>query len=234
MASRKKRSKNHIKKGKNNNKDINSTTRQTTGNVASPQINVTATGTAGKTPSSTIGAITSKKTSSKTGAKPSPKTSKTTDETTSSQTGETTGAETGETTSSETGETSNDTEASTISSILEALSIEELAKIRAILGIIGDLNVANLSLLGLAVNETDRVYYDNRLKPLIDAIFNLGLASANIATSADLYQRNAYTEKHEIKKALDITYEINDSIEIVVCILKNRLKYYEHNTDCCK
>lgn len=225
MASSKKRRKNHIKKGKNN-KDSNSTIRQTTGNVAGPQINVTTTGTTGKTPSSTIGAITSKKASAKTGKTTGPTTGPTTDETI--------GAETGETTGTETGETISDAGAETTSSILASLSIEELNKLRTILGIIGDLNVANLSLLGLAVNETDRVYYDNRLKPLIDAIFNLGLASANIATSADLYQRNAYTEKHQIKKALDITYEINDSIEIVVCILKNRLKYYEHNADCCK
>ncbi|WP_317310364.1 hypothetical protein [Clostridium thermobutyricum] len=89
------------------------------------------------------------------------------------------------------------------SKILELNSIKE------------DMNSFNIS-------NDELVFFDRKLRPLVDIIYFLSLSSSSIANTAQLMQNNTYGRKREIRHALDLTYEMNKEIEELFKVLRKR------------
>lgn len=68
--------------------------------------------------------------------------------------------------------------------------------------------------------EQELQYYNRKVKPLLDELYFLSLASQGMSIAAQNLQSNAYAKKREIKLAVDLTYE---SIKEAYCVL-NTLK----------
>lgn len=75
------------------------------------------------------------------------------------------------------------------------------------------------SLANLSVNENFNAYYTNIVKPSVDMIYFLSLGVQSLAAAANAYQCNNYGKKHEIKKAMDLSYEVLDELEKAIKLL---------------
>lgn len=80
-------------------------------------------------------------------------------------------------------------------------------------------SVIQSSLANLSVNENYTAYYTNIVKPSVDMVYFLSLGVQSLAGAANAYQCNNYGKKHEIKKAIDLSYEVLDELEKVIKLL---------------
>ena len=76
------------------------------------------------------------------------------------------------------------------------------------------------------------MYYDRVVRPALDIIYFLSFAIQNTAAAANLYQSNTYGNKGEGKKALDISYEMLEQMEVGICLLKESLKVLVEKGNC--
>ena len=76
------------------------------------------------------------------------------------------------------------------------------------------------SVATLNIGDEYKMYYDRVVRPALDIIYFLSFAIQNTAAAANLYQANTYGKKGEGKKALDISYEMLEQMEVGICLLK--------------
>ena len=88
------------------------------------------------------------------------------------------------------------------------------------------------SVATLNIGDEYKMYYDRVVKPALDIIYFLSFAIQNTAAAANLYQSNTYGKKGAGKKALDISYEMLEQIEVGICLLKESLKVLVEKGNC--
>lgn len=88
------------------------------------------------------------------------------------------------------------------------------------------------SVATLNIGDEYKMYYDRVVRPALDIIYFLSFAIQNTAAAANLYQANTYGKKGEGKKALDISYEMLEQIEVGICLLKESLKVLVEKGNC--
>lgn len=79
------------------------------------------------------------------------------------------------------------------------------------------------SVATLTIGDEYRMYYDRIVRPSLDMIYFLSFAVQNTASAANLYQSNNYGKRGEGKKALDISYDLLDQMEIALELLSESL-----------
>ncbi|HAT4137580.1 hypothetical protein QTH04_10425 [Clostridium perfringens] len=88
------------------------------------------------------------------------------------------------------------------------------------------------SVATLNIGDEYKMYYDRVVRPALDIIYFLSFAIQNTAAAANLYQSNTYGKKGAGKKALDISYEMLEQIEVGICLLKESLKVLVEKGNC--
>lgn len=88
------------------------------------------------------------------------------------------------------------------------------------------------SVATLNIGDEYKMYYDRVVKPALDIIYFLSFAIQNTAAAANLYQANTYGKKGEGKKALDISYDMLEQMEVGICLLKESLKVLVEKGNC--
>ncbi|MDZ5252904.1 hypothetical protein [Clostridium sp. LIBA-8841] len=84
----------------------------------------------------------------------------------------------------------------------------------------------------LAVGDEYKVYYDRIVRPSLDIIYLLSFSVQNTAAAANLYQTNTYGKKGETKRALDVSYDILEQIELSLDLLRNSLACLIEKSKC--
>ena len=88
------------------------------------------------------------------------------------------------------------------------------------------------SVATLNIGDEYKMYYDRVVRPALDIIYFLSFAIQNTAAAANLYQSNTYGKKGAGKKALDISYEMLEQMEVGICLLKESLKVLVEKGNC--
>lgn len=88
------------------------------------------------------------------------------------------------------------------------------------------------SAASLSVGDEYKVYYDRIVKPSVDIVYFLSFALQNTAATSNIYQANAYGKKGEGKKALDLSYDILEQIEVGIDLLKDSLECLVEKSKC--
>ncbi|ELC8441854.1 hypothetical protein QYB59_000860 [Clostridium perfringens] len=79
------------------------------------------------------------------------------------------------------------------------------------------------SVATLNIGDEYRMYYDRIVRPAVDILYFLSFAVQNTASAANLYQSNNYGKRGEGKKALDISYDLLDQMEIALELIRESL-----------
>ncbi|MGV3024413.1 hypothetical protein ACED96_01705 [Clostridium thermobutyricum] len=87
---------------------------------------------------------------------------------------------------------------------------------------IAELNSIKENMNSFNISNDELVFFDRKVRPLVDIIYFLSLSSSSIANTAQLMQNNTYGRKREIRHALDLTYEMNKEIEELFKVLRKR------------
>ena len=87
---------------------------------------------------------------------------------------------------------------------------------------IAELNSIKENMNSFNISNEELVFFDRKVRPLVDIIYFLSLSSSSIANTAQLMQNNTYGRKREIRHALDLTYEMNKEIEELFKVLRKR------------
>ncbi|GFZ30637.1 hypothetical protein CSC2_11630 [Clostridium zeae] len=83
----------------------------------------------------------------------------------------------------------------------------------------------------LQVNELEKIYFDRKLKPLVDLIWELSTTAQNFAGMSNLIQANNYGKKRDVKKALDLSVDILDEADELWGLVKTRVRFFAKNID---
>lgn len=88
------------------------------------------------------------------------------------------------------------------------------------------------SVATLTIGDEYKMYYDRVVRPALDILYFLSFAVQNTAAAANLYQSNTYGKRGEGKKALDISYDMLEQMEVGICLLKESLKVLVEKGNC--
>ena len=111
--------------------------------------------------------------------------------------------------------TNSGSSSNTTANEIEDALLDITSKIAELNSIKEDMNSFNIS-------NDELVFFDRKVRPLVDIIYFLSLSSSSIANTAQLMQNNTYGRKREIRHALDLTYEMNKEIEELFKVLRKR------------
>lgn len=87
---------------------------------------------------------------------------------------------------------------------------------------VAELNSIKENMNSFNIPKDEQLFYERKVKPLVQNIYFLSLSSSSIANTAQLMQNNTYGRKREIRHALDLTYEMNKEIEELFKVLRKR------------
>lgn len=101
---------------------------------------------------------------------------------------------------------------------------DRVARVTALTAAVNNMqtNVASLLIGG----EEERIFYDRKVRPLLDEVYFLSLSAQGISIAAQNLQSNAYAKKRQIKLSVDLTYEIMKETYCVLDTLKKRNAIY--------
>lgn len=83
-------------------------------------------------------------------------------------------------------------------------------------------NIASLNVGG----DDERIFYDRKIKPLLDEMFFLSQSAQSMAIASQNMQSIAFAKKKQIKLPVDLSYEIVKEIYCMFEILKKRNSIY--------
>ena len=87
----------------------------------------------------------------------------------------------------------------------------------------GSLNNMQTNFASLLIGgEEERIFYDRKVRPLIDELYFLSIAAQGTSIVAQNFQSNALVKKRHMKLSLDLTYDIIKEAYCVLDILKER------------
>lgn len=82
----------------------------------------------------------------------------------------------------------------------------------------------NSGLSSLTINETYKNFYDWKVKPAVDIVALMSSSAANMARVASDFSNNVYSKKREVRKALELSEDIMDEVEIGLELYRKELK----------
>lgn len=85
------------------------------------------------------------------------------------------------------------------------------------------------SIQNLQVNEIEQIYFNRKINPVLNVITQLSTIAVNISTTAQVYQNNAYGERHELKKALDLSEKVLNEANDLWKLVKYRIDFFFSN-----
>lgn len=132
--------------------------------------------------------------------------------------------ETGETTSPTNESTTTETTNSTNKSTTTANDSNNFNnRITNASNLTNSLNNMQTNFASLLVGgEEERIFYDRKVRPLIDELYFLSIAAQGTSIAAQNFQSNALAKKRYMKLSLDLTYDIIKEAYCVLDILKER------------
>lgn len=74
----------------------------------------------------------------------------------------------------------------------------------------------------LVGGEEEKIFYDRKVKPLLDELYFLSIAAQGTSIVAQNFQSNALVRKRQIKLSLDLTYDIIKEAYCILDVLKER------------
>lgn len=96
-----------------------------------------------------------------------------------------------------------------------------------------NINVLRFELDRLQLDFKASAYFENDIRPLIDTLYTLGLASINFSTAASNMSNTNFGRSSEIKNALGLAEDVNeiseDLIKVLRCKVDNMLKLSKHD-----
>ncbi|WP_291632405.1 hypothetical protein [Clostridium sp.] len=99
-----------------------------------------------------------------------------------------------------------------------------------------NINVLRYEVDRLPLDFKARAYFENDVRPLIDTLYTLSLASLDYSTSAKNVASINFGRSSKIKDALELTDEINgisdDLIKVLKCKVDNMLKLSKYDCKC--
>lgn len=123
----------------------------------------------------------------------------------------------------ETGETTNPTNESTATESEENNTNKLNNGITKAAALTSSLNNIQTNFASLLVGgEEERIFYDRKVRPLIDELYFLSIAAQGTSITAQNFQSNALAKKRYMKLSLDLTYDIIKEAYCVLDILKER------------
>ena len=87
----------------------------------------------------------------------------------------------------------------------------------------------NNDIQSIPISQVELIYYERKVKPLLDIIFSLSYQIENLAAASSLYQANAYGKKHRVKKAVDLSNDMLDIMEDLLCLVEKRIEIFRKN-----
>ncbi|WP_411168121.1 hypothetical protein ACH36K_13425 [Clostridium sp. MB05] len=101
---------------------------------------------------------------------------------------------------------------------------ERVARITALSAAVNNIqtNVASLLIGG----EEERIFYDRKVRPLLDEVYFLSASAEGVSIAAQNLQSNAYAKKRQIKLSVDLTYELMKEAYCILDTLKKRNAVY--------
>ncbi|MGL5085840.1 MAG: hypothetical protein ACRC68_09035 [Clostridium sp.] len=76
--------------------------------------------------------------------------------------------------------------------------------------------------------EDEKIFYDRKVRPLVDMLYFLTQSAQGAAITAQNMQANAYSKKKQIRLPIDLSYEIIKEAYCVFETLKRRNAIYRH------
>jgi len=96
-----------------------------------------------------------------------------------------------------------------------------------------DINVLRFELDRLQLDFKARAYFENDVKPLIDTLYTLGLASLDFSATAASLSNTNFGRSSKIKDALKLTEGVDeissDVIKVLRCKVDNMLKLSKYD-----
>lgn len=83
----------------------------------------------------------------------------------------------------------------------------------------------------LQVNELEKIYFDRKVRPLVDIIYELSTVAQNFAGMSNLIQANNYGKKRDVKKSLDLAVSVLDEADELWGLVRTRVRFFEKNID---
>lgn len=74
----------------------------------------------------------------------------------------------------------------------------------------------------LVGGEEERLFYERKVKPIIDQVYFLSIAAQGMSITAQNFQANAFVRKKQIKLSVDLTYDIIKEAYCLLDVLKER------------
>lgn len=91
----------------------------------------------------------------------------------------------------------------------------------------GQVNTFQTDIASLNVGgEDERIFYDRKIRPLIDEMFFLTQSAQSMALVSQSMQSIAFAKKKQIKFPVDLSYEITKEIYCMFQVLKKRNSVY--------
>lgn len=99
------------------------------------------------------------------------------------------------------------------------------------------LNLAKNAAEAMNIDESERIFYDRKVRPLVDSMYFLGLTSSSIIATGQAFNSNQNGRRRDVKQALDLSSDINKEIECIFKTFQKRMKLYrcgiEKQLGCC-
>jgi len=105
--------------------------------------------------------------------------------------------------------------------------------------IVSSLNSIQINFTSLLVgSEDERLFYERKVRPLVDQIYFLAQAAQGSSIAAQNIQSNIFVKKRQVKLSLDLTYDLLKESLCLLEVLKQRNSIYrsiiEADLDRCK
>ena len=99
-----------------------------------------------------------------------------------------------------------------------------------------DINILRFEVDRLQLDFKARAYFENDVRPLIDTLYTLSVASTSYAIAASNMANTNFGHSSKIKDALDLVEGVNeiseDLIKVLRCKVDNMLKLSKYDCGC--
>ena len=129
-------------------------------------------------------------------------------------------------------ETDNITDVNNYCEEMKAKQKELLDKLNNLsLGLTG-ITLIRDNINSIRVDTLTELYFIRQVRPLLDALNILSFSVSNMTSAAVNIQANTFSDKKEIKHALNLSYKMNDEVEDIINSFERRLKIFLKQIDC--
>ena len=111
----------------------------------------------------------------------------------------------------------------------EILKVIHEKKFSDIADLMNKTSSINTDVQSIPISQVEVIYYERKVKPLLDIIFSLSYQIENLAAASSFYQANAFGKKHRVKKAVNLSNDMLDIMEDILCLVEKRIEIFTKN-----